>query len=118
MFGLMMSMAMPPMLGTIGSLVGAPGLGWLVHLVFSAIIGAGFGLFFGRWVTASWGQAAGLGMGYGLIWWILGPLLIMPMWMGMGPMLSHALDVSNLLSLMGHLVFGLVTGLVYRLASR
>jgi len=112
MFGLMMSMAMPPMLGMIGSLMGAPGLGWLVHLVFSAIIGAGFGLVFGRWVTASWGQAAGLGMGYGLIWWILGPLLIMPMWMGTGPMLSHALDVSNLLSLMGHLVFGLVTGLV------
>ncbi len=117
-FGLMMSMAMPPMLGMIGSLVGAPGLGWLVHLVFSAIIGAGFGLVFGRWVTTGWGQVAGLGMGYGLIWWILGPLLIMPIWMGMGPMLSHAFETSNLLSLMGHLVFGLVTALVYRLTTR
>jgi len=117
-FGLMMNMAMPPMLGMIGSLVGAPGLGWLVHLVFSAIIGGGFGLVFGRWVTSSWGQVAGLGMVYGLIWWILGPLLIMPVWMGMGPMLSKAFDASNLLSLMGHLIFGLVTALVYRLTTR
>jgi hypothetical protein len=117
-FGLMMSMAMPPMMGMIGSLVGAPGLGWVVHLVFSAIIGAGFGLVLGRWATAAWGQAAGLGLGYGMLWWILGPLLIMPVWMGMGPMLARAFDASNLLSLMGHLVYGLVTGLVYRRLSR
>ena len=118
LFGLMMSMAMPPMMGMIGSLVGAPGLGWGVHLVFSAIIGAGFGLVFGRWAAASWGQAAGLGLGYGAIWWVLGPLLIMPVWMGMGPMLARAFDPSNLLSLMGHLVYGLVTGLAYRALAR
>lgn len=117
-FGLMMTMAMPAMMGMIGSLIGAPGLGWLVHLVFSAIIGAGFGLVLGRWATAGWGQAAGLGLGYGVLWWVLGPLLIMPTWMGMGPMLARAFDMSNVLSLMGHMVFGLVTGLVYRAATR
>ena len=117
-FGLMMSMAMPPMMGMIGTLVGAASLGWVVHLVFSAIIGAGFGLVFGRRATAGWGQAAGLGLGYGVIWWILGPLLIMPIWLGMGPMLGAAFDTSNLLSLMGHMIYGLVTGLVYRAATR
>jgi hypothetical protein len=117
-FGLMMSMAMPPMMGMIGSLVGAPGLGWVVHLVFSAIIGAGFGLVFGRRAAAAWGRAAGLGLGYGAIWWMLGPLLIMPIWMGMGPMLARAFEVPNLLSLMGHLVYGLVTALVYRAVTR
>ncbi len=117
-FGLMMSMAMPPMLGMIGSLVGAPSLGWIVHLVISATIGAGFGLLFGRRATAGWGQAAGLGLGYGAIWWVLGPLLIMPIWMGMGPMLGKAFEMPNLLSLMGHLVFGVVTGLVYQAITR
>ena len=116
-FGLMMSLAMPPMIGMIGSLLGAPALGWLVHLVFSAIIGAGFGLLIGRFV-AGWGQAAGLGLGYGVVWWILGPLLIMPVWMGMGPMLAHAFDASNLMSLMGHILYGMATGLVYRALTR
>lgn len=117
-FGLIMSVAMPPMMGVIGALVGAPSLGWIVHLAFSAIIGAGFGLVFGRWAKAGWGQAAGLGLGYGFIWWILGPLLIMPIWMGMGPMLGAAFETPNLLSLMGHLVFGVVTGLVFRAITR
>jgi hypothetical protein len=36
----------------------------------------------------------------------------MPTWLGMGPMVGHALDTSNMLSLMGHLVYGVVTGAV------
>lgn len=116
-FGMMMTMMMPPMMGMIGSLIGAPQLGWPVHLVFSAIVGAGFGLLLGRRAT-DWGLAAGLGLGYGFLWWILGPLLIMPTWMGMGPMLVKAFDTPNLMSLVGHLVFGLVMGLAYRAISR
>ena len=116
-FGMMMAMMMPPMIGMIGSLIGAPQLGLPLHLVFSAIIGAGFGLLLGRRAT-DWGPAAGLGLGYGFVWWILGPLLIMPIWMGMGPMLASALDTPNLMSLGGHLMYGLVTGLVYRAITR
>lgn len=117
MFGLMMTMMMPPMMGMIGSLVGAPQLGWPVHLVFSAIIGAGFGLLLGRRAT-DWGLAAGFGLGYGFLWWVLGPLLIMPVWLGMGPMLAAALDTPNLMSLAGHLFYGLATGLAYHAISR
>ena len=116
MFGLMMTMMMPPMLGMIGSLIGAPALGWPVHLVLSALIGAGFGLLLGRRAT-DWGPAAGFGLGYGFLWWILGPLLIMPIWLGMGPMLAAALDTPNLMSLAGHLLYGLATGLAYRAIS-
>jgi hypothetical protein len=116
-FGLLMIMMMPPMMAMIGSLVGVPRLGWGVHLVFSAVIGAGFGLVFGR-LLAGWGVALGLGLVYGFIWWILGPLLIMPTWLGMGPAVGRALQASNLLSLAGHLVFGAVTGLVYLAIAR
>jgi uncharacterized membrane protein YagU involved in acid resistance len=98
---------MPPMMGMIGSLVGAAGVGWGVHLVFSAIIGAIFGFALGSRVT-SWATGAGLGAAYGFLWWILGPLLIMPTWMGMRPMLAQAFDASNLMSLVGHLVYGMV----------
>jgi hypothetical protein len=116
-FGLLMTIMMPPVMAMIGSLVGAPRLGWGVHLVFSALIGAGFGLVFGR-LVAGWGVALGLGLAYGFAWWILGPLLIMPTWLGMGPAVGAALQLPNLLSLAGHLVFGVVTGLVYLAITR
>jgi hypothetical protein len=112
-FGMMMALMMPEMIGMIGSLLGVPSLGWAVHLLFSAIIGAGFGLVAGSRVS-SWGAAIGLGLAYGFVWWILGPLLIMPIWMGMGPMIGQAFSLPNLMSLMGHLVFGLVTGAAYK----
>lgn len=51
-----------------------------------------------------------LGIGYGVVWWILGPLLIMPAVMGMGVFM---VNVMTLQSLLGHLLFGLVLGLGY-----
>ncbi len=111
-FGMMMAMAMPAALSMIGSLVGIPALGWEVHLIFSAIIGAGFGALVGR-RTFGASTALGWGVAYGVAWWVLGPLLIMPVWLGMGPMLGAAFDAANLMSLMGHMVFGIVTGLAY-----
>jgi hypothetical protein len=32
----------------------------------------------------------------------------------MGPIVGHAFDGSNMLSLMGHLIYGVVTGAAYR----
>jgi hypothetical protein len=116
-FGVLMQLMMPPMLGMIGSLIGAPAFGWPLHLVLSALIGAIFGLVLGRRVT-DWTPALGLGAAYGFVWWILGPLLIMPTWMGMGPMFAMAFDTSNLMSLVGHLVYGVVTGAAYLLIRR
>jgi hypothetical protein len=112
-FGLMMQLLMPPMIGMIGSLVGAPALGWLVHLVISALIGAGFGVTLARLVTG-WGTALGLGLAYGFVWWILGPLLFMPIMMGMGPQFGMALSGDMLMSLVGHLVYGAISGAAFK----
>ena len=112
-FGMMMQLMMPPMLGMIGSLVGAPGLGWLVHLAISAIIGAGFGLTLARLVSG-WGTAIGLALAYGFVWWILGPLLMMPIMMGMGPQFGMAFSNDMLMSLVGHLVYGAITGAAFK----
>jgi uncharacterized membrane protein YagU involved in acid resistance len=81
-------------------------------MVISAIIGASFGVIFGR-MSSGYGPGLGWGLLYGLIWWVLGPLLIMPTLMGMGPQFGNAFATSNLMSLVGHLLYGGVAGLVY-----
>ncbi len=67
--------------------------------------------------TTGTGLATGLGPGaaYGLVWWVLGPLLLMPAGMGM-PLLN--VDATAWQSLLGHLMFGLVLGTVAVLAAR
>ena len=80
-FGTMMGvMGMLPM---IGSMVGTPSpiAGFVVHMAISAGIGAAFGI--GLDVTGL-RASAGLGLAYGLVWWVLGPLTLMPLFMGMG----------------------------------
>ena len=91
-------------------------LGLGVHLIFSVIIGGLFGLIFGHRALRK-GAGIGYGLIYGFIWWILGPLLIMPIWLGMGPQFSAAGINMSLPSLWGHLMYGFILGLVYALTA-
>lgn len=109
LFGAMMHMM--GMISMVGGLVGqqSVAVGWVVHLVNSAVIGAIYGATLGQ-ASQSAPRAAAYGLGYGAAWWVLGPLLIMPLWMGMpvfkvGPM--------ETMSLVGHLMYGLTLGLVF-----
>ena len=109
-FGVLMQvMGMIPM---VAMLVGSNsvGVGWLVHLVISAGIGASFGLLLGGAATGA--RAVGLGAVYGVVWWVLGGLLIMPAWLGM-PVFTFT--AAAWMSLVGHLIYGLVLGAVYAL---
>lgn len=90
-------------------------VGWLVHLFNSALFGAVFALAFGRW-AASLLAAAGIGLAYGLLWWVLGALVIMPAWLGMNEMIFE-LNTGAWRSLVGHLAFGLLLGLGYALVG-
>ena len=63
-------------------------------------------------------QGALWGLAYGAIWWVLGPMILMPLLMGMGPQFGAAFTPPLLMSLMGHLIYGVVTGLVYPVATR
>jgi hypothetical protein len=59
----------------------------------------------GAWVT-------------GLLWWFLGPLTIMPIWLGK-PVDWSATRGSELFgSLVGHIIYGLIVGLVYAAVDR
>ena len=113
-FGAMMGMM--GMLTMIGAMVGYPNVivGFNVHMINSAIIGAAFAVVLGKLVTGM-GTGVGYGLGYGVIWWILGPLTLMPLFMGMGFGINWNLEAaSNMLpSLMGHLVYGAILGGVF-----
>lgn len=110
-FGILMQMmGMMPM---VAMLIGseAVAVGWLVHLFNSALFGAIYAVLFGAWADRL-GTGALIGLGYGVIWWILGALLIMPAWLGMG---VFQLNTMAWQSLMGHLLYGLILGVVYAL---
>lgn len=117
LFGvLMQSMGIMPLVAQLAG--GDSALeGWMVHAVVSVIAGAVFPCFF-KSVAISYPTALWSGFAYGLLWWVLGPLTIMPIWLGAGPQYSMAFTPLLLTSLVGHLLFGMTLGLVYRLYTR
>ncbi|WP_426997007.1 hypothetical protein [Pseudarthrobacter sp. N5] len=108
-FGVLM--AMMGMLPVIASLVGSSsaltGVG--IHLLISVTIGLGLTVLFGNGLLTGYRKGAVVGLRYGIIWWVLGPLMIMPVMMGMPP---FALNLAAALSLMGHMVYGVILALV------
>lgn len=103
------------MIGMVAELVGSTSVavGWGVHLVNSAIIGAIFGA--AAPPVGSWASAFGAGIVYGVVWWVLGALLIMPLWLGMPP---FVIGEMQWWSLVGHLMYGLVTGVAFYALTR
>lgn len=109
-----MLMAMMGMLPTIAMLVGSSSaaVGAVVHLVISAAIGALFGLIA---PNTGWGGILIAGAVYGMVWWVLGPLVLMPAMMDM-PLFM--INMTAIASLMGHVVYGLVTAAVLQPVRR
>jgi uncharacterized membrane protein YagU involved in acid resistance len=107
-FGMLMQMM--DMIGLVAMMVGSESVvvGWLVHLTISVALGAGFGLVSIRGLD-SWGRGIGMGVAYGIVWWVLGALLLMPAKLGM-PLFN--LDATAGQSLMGHMIFGAILGAV------
>lgn len=118
LFGMLMGMM--GMLPMVAQLVGSDSavVGAILHLVNSALIGTSFAVVFGRQVNTLFGGVL-WGGAYGIIWWVLGALIIMPVWLGM-PVQLHLQGMKMAMpSLMGHLVYGIATGIIYnRLAVR
>ena len=124
-FGMMMQMmAAPvpdggqiPMMRMVAMVVRSDSVlvGWVYHLFNSAVIGAIFGALLGQ---RAHGYGAGLGWGalYGVVWWVLGGLILMPALLGMPPFASLVMAPMRpiaLGSLMGHVIYGLILGAVY-----
>ncbi|MHB1172923.1 MAG: hypothetical protein ACYCZY_10625 [Lacisediminihabitans sp.] len=104
-------MAMMGMLTVIASMVGSNSVwvGFGIHLMISVVFGLGLTVLFGNRLLTGYGKGALVGLGYGAIWWVLGPLMIMPIMLGM-PL--FAVNPTAALSLMGHMIYGVILALV------
>ena len=121
-FGLMMQMMSAPgpggspvpMIAMVAQVVGSSSLavGWLYHLVNSAVIGAVFGLLLGGRVGTI-RRGVIWGAGYGILWWVLGGLVLMPLFLGMPPFAPLRMSPMRSVamgSLVGHIMYGAVLG--------
>jgi uncharacterized membrane protein YagU involved in acid resistance len=105
-FGMMMSML--NMIGSIAMLVGSKSnaVGWTVHLLISMVIGIAFSLVLEKRLK-SYSAGIGYGVAYGMFWWVVGGLILMPAKLNMP--LFH-FDTMAWQSLMGHVAFGMILG--------
>lgn len=121
-FGIMMQMmnaptpegGQMPMIAMVAKVVRSDSMaaGWIYHLFNSAVIGAIFG-----WLLGNRSRRIGAGLGwgavYGFIWWILGGLILMPLFLGMpafAPLQMEMMRPVAMGSLMGHLIYGIILG--------
>jgi len=116
-----MMMAKMGTLPMIGKMIGLPTAtaGWFVHLGISVMIGVSFSILF-SWLITGRTSSLAFGTAYGTAWWFLGPLTLMPLFMGMGLGVNWNLTAAqNMLpSLLGHMVFGVAMGFTYDLVLR
>ncbi len=105
-------------LPTIGRLGGSESavVGFVVHIIISAIIGSTYALFFGR-VARSYGGALLWGLAYGTFWWFLGPLTLMPYWLTGDVAWSLQAAAASYPSLIGHLMYGAAMALTFHAVS-
>ncbi len=110
-FGVMMGMmGMLPMVGMLVRQDNAV-IGFFVHMGISAFIGAVYGFVISRFPnqvsTALIGGALN-----GVVWWVLGALILMPLMLGMNDMV-FVIGQAQWMSLLGHLIYGVIAGLMY-----
>lgn len=102
-------------LPTVAAMVGSesPVVGLVIHLLISQAIGVTYALFFHR---RSFEVASGIGWGvsYGFLWWVLGNLTLLPILLGGAPQWSATALAWGFPSLVGHLAYGAVLGLIYQ----
>lgn len=89
--------------------------GWIASLVYTVLVGGIFG-----WLVKSQAltepQLTLWGALYGLGWWIVSGLIVIPAFLGKVPLSSAALDATRpvaLASLIEHVLYGAILGYVY-----
>jgi uncharacterized membrane protein YagU involved in acid resistance len=80
-------------------------------MLISALIGAVYGVVAGKFALDT-SKAVVSGMINGVVWWVLGALILMPAMLGMTQMI-FVIEQTQWLSLMGHIIYGVVTALVF-----
>ena len=87
-------------------------LGFVVHMAISSIIGATYGVLF-RYEAPTLSASLAWGLLYGVVWWFIGPLTLFPILLGGSFAWTSADAAAQLPSLVGHLMYGVATALVF-----
>lgn len=108
LFGLFMQVT--GMIPVLASMLGSESLvvGWTMHMMISWIFGLGYGA-----MTLLSSRYYLLGVLHGVLIWVIGPLVVMPVMMGMGPMIGQMFAGEQLMSLVTHLAFSLILAAVF-----
>ncbi len=86
--------------------------GFFVHLFIATMVGMSYGLLFRRH-SYNISSALGWGVSYGFFWSILGPLTLMPVFLGGSPKWTIDSVAYAFPNLIGHLAFGVGLGLMF-----
>lgn len=113
-FGILMSMMMPDIIG--GAIPGMYGFegglaGWTIHMAHSAVLGVVFAGF--ARAAPQYTNTLGAGLVYGIVLWAILGAIVMPLWVG--AVLPATPPVPNVhpMSLVGHVVYGGLLGVLY-----
>lgn len=108
-----LEMAIPAMYGISGP---AGAIGFAIHMSHGAVLGVVFAALVGAvgLDNESAQKLVASGLGYGLVVWLILPVVVMPIWLG-AVGFPPAPDVPNIgmESFIGHAVYGAVLGAVY-----
>lgn len=109
-------MAFVGMLPMVGMLIRQENavVGFLVHMVISAIVGAGFGGVMALYTEQRPMVTIAIGLAYGLFWWVFGALFLMPILLGMSENI-FVVGQMQIDSLIGHLIYGFVVSVAVNL---
>jgi uncharacterized membrane protein YagU involved in acid resistance len=119
--GLLFSLVMMAtgVLPRVASLVGgsSPVLGFLVHMGISTLVGMSYGVLF-QHEAPNVGSGIAWGVLYGVIWWFIGPLTLMPVLLGGAFTWTTTAASARLPSLIGHMLYGAATAVVFLVLER
>jgi uncharacterized membrane protein YagU involved in acid resistance len=105
----------PLVAGLVGS--GSVMIGKSLHFLFAVTIAVSFALLFQR-EARGYGSSMACGTAYGIFWWFLGPLTLLPL-LSRRPLDWSGLHARHLFgSLIGHVVYGVIVGLFYAAVDR
>ncbi len=85
-------------------------VGFVVHMAIAAIVGAGFGLLVRRQRPDA-GETLVWGLAYGALWWFVGALTLLPLFLGQPLSWTLAAAQAKFPSLLGHLLYGATAAL-------
>jgi len=104
---------------TVGALYGWENLavGWVAHLFHGSV----FGVIFAGVVSLGplkkhaprFPESVGVGVGYGVVIWVFGAVVAMPLWLEASGLPNPDVPNLNIMSLAGHIVYGALIGGVF-----